>query len=342
MAALRAFGVEAFTAMLYPHKPGMAHSLNEWAAGLRRADPGLPAHRDVLRRAVGRGRRAPRRSARAPGSSSATSRWATSTRTTRCSTRRGASSPTPGVPVVTHCGSGPVPGRFTGPEPVARLLARHPRLRLVVAHLGMPEYAEFLDLAERHDHVHARHHDGVHAVIEKGGAPFPAAELPRLRDLGDRVLLGTDFPNIPYSYAGRARGPGDDRPRRRRGCARSATTTPPGCSPADLPAGPPGIGPPTSAGSPRLPPPLAIRAAATGGGGTLPCRHRRLPGRPRPRSAVDLPGDGASPWPSVAGSPSPLRLPRTRPPVAYGREGTSPAAASPAPPPGKSRITRSS
>ena len=32
VAALRAFGVEAFTAMLYPHKPGMAHSLNEWAA----------------------------------------------------------------------------------------------------------------------------------------------------------------------------------------------------------------------------------------------------------------------------------------------------------------------
>ena len=58
-----------------------------------------------------------------------------------------------GVPVVTHCGSGPVPGRYTGPGPVARLLARHPRLRLVVAHLGMPEYAEFLALAERHDSV---------------------------------------------------------------------------------------------------------------------------------------------------------------------------------------------
>ena len=36
--------------------------------------------------------------------------------------------------------------------------------------------------------------------VEDGGAPFPAAELPRLRDLGDRVLLGSDFPNIPYPY----------------------------------------------------------------------------------------------------------------------------------------------
>jgi predicted TIM-barrel fold metal-dependent hydrolase len=30
---------------------------------------------------------------------------------------------------------------------------------------------------------------------------FPAADLPRLAALGDRVLLGTDFPNIPHSYA---------------------------------------------------------------------------------------------------------------------------------------------
>jgi hypothetical protein len=32
---------------------------------------------------------------------------------------------------------------------------------------------------------------------------FPEAELPRVRDLGLRrkVLLGSDFPNIPYPYA---------------------------------------------------------------------------------------------------------------------------------------------
>ena len=32
-------------------------------------------------------------------------------------------------------------------------------------------------------------------------APFPRQLLPRLRDAGDRVVLGTDFPNIPYPYA---------------------------------------------------------------------------------------------------------------------------------------------
>jgi predicted TIM-barrel fold metal-dependent hydrolase len=105
-----------------------------------------------------------------------------------------------GVPVVTHCGSGPVPGRFTGPGPAAALMARHPRLRLVVAHLGMPEYAEFLDLAEQYDSLMLDTTMAFTPFIEDGGARFPAAELPRLRDRGDRVLLGTDFPNIPYAY----------------------------------------------------------------------------------------------------------------------------------------------
>ena len=30
--------------------------------------------------------------------------------------------------------------------------------------------------------------------------PFPPGAYPRLRDLGDRVLFGSDFPNIPYRY----------------------------------------------------------------------------------------------------------------------------------------------
>jgi uncharacterized protein len=31
--------------------------------------------------------------------------------------------------------------------------------------------------------------------------PFPPSQLPRLRQLGDRILFGSDFPNIPYGYA---------------------------------------------------------------------------------------------------------------------------------------------
>ncbi|HEX4789078.1 MAG TPA: amidohydrolase family protein [Actinospica sp.] len=199
VAALRGFGVKAFTAMLYPHKPGMARSLNDWAAEFAARTPDCvhtatffaePSAADDVRRAAGQG-----------------------ARVFKCHLQVGQFDPNDpvldgawgllaeaGIPVVTHCGSGPVPGRYTGPEPIARLLARHPRLRLVVAHLGMPEYAEFLDLAERHDSVLLDTTMAFTKFIEET-APFPRAELPRLAALGDRILLGTDFPNIPYSYA---------------------------------------------------------------------------------------------------------------------------------------------
>jgi len=198
VAALRSFGVGAFTAMLYPHRPGMARSLNDWAAGFAARTPGClhtatffaePSAAADVRRALGQG-----------------------ARVFKCHLQVGDFDPNDplldeawgllaaaGAPVVTHCGSGPVPGRYTGPGPAARLLARHPRLRLVVAHLGMPEYAEFLALAERHDSVLLDTTLAFTPFID-GGAPFPPDELPRLRDLGGRVLLGTDFPNIPHPY----------------------------------------------------------------------------------------------------------------------------------------------
>ena len=103
------------------------------------------------------------------------------------------------MPVVVHCGSGPAPGKHTGPERFAAVLARHPRLRAVIAHLGLPEYAQFLDLAAAHPYVRPRHHDGFTDFTEHP-TPFPRRAAPRLADLSDRILLGTDFPNIPYPY----------------------------------------------------------------------------------------------------------------------------------------------
>jgi hypothetical protein len=200
VSTLRAFGVAAFTALLYPHKPGMARSLNEWGADFAARTPDClhsatffaePSAAADVRRAIEQG-----------------------ARVFKCHLQVGGFDPNDpqldaawgllaeaGVPVVTHCGSGPVAGRFTGPEPIAQLLARHPALRLVVAHLGMPEYGEFLTLAERHPGVLLDTTMAFTPFIDDQGAAFPRAELPRLRDLGHRVLLGTDFPNIPYTYA---------------------------------------------------------------------------------------------------------------------------------------------
>ncbi|GAB4012014.1 amidohydrolase family protein [Nocardioides ultimimeridianus] len=102
-----------------------------------------------------------------------------------------------GVPVVAHVGSGPVGTPYTGPAATARLLRRHPGLRLVIAHLGMPEAADFIALAETHDHVHL---DTSMALAPFFGT-FPADLVPRLGGLQDRIVYGSDFPTLPFRYA---------------------------------------------------------------------------------------------------------------------------------------------
>ena len=198
LARLRAMGVRSFPSLLYPHRPGMAAWLNGWAAGF--AD----AHPDVARTATF----FPEESAAAYVGEA----LAGGARVFKAHVQVGAYDPRhplldpvwgqladAQVPVVVHCGSGPAPGPFTGPGPFGEVLARHPRLVAVVAHMGMPEYAEFVDLAGSYDRVHL---DTTMAFTDftEERMPYPPGLLPRLADLGDRVVLGSDFPNTPYPY----------------------------------------------------------------------------------------------------------------------------------------------
>ncbi|WP_374778338.1 amidohydrolase [Streptomyces sp. NBC_01310] len=198
VALLREFGVRAFTAMLYPHKPAMAAWLNAWSADFASRTPdclhtatffpeeGVTAY---VRQAVDSGARIFKAHLQVgdydPNDDRLDPVWGLLAEA--------------GIPIVIHCGSGPAAGKYTGPEPIARLLARHPRLPLVIAHMGMPEYADFLDLADRHAEVRL---DTTMAFTDFSEqlSPFPSGDLGRLADLGDRILLGTDFPNIPYPY----------------------------------------------------------------------------------------------------------------------------------------------
>jgi predicted TIM-barrel fold metal-dependent hydrolase len=198
VAMLRAFGVLRFSALAYPHKPGMAAWLNAWAAEFAARTPDSlhsatffpePGAEAYVAEAIGAGARLfkahlqvggydPRDELLGPV-------WALLADA--------------GVPVVVHCGSGPMPGRFTGPGPMSEVLARHPRLVTIIAHLGAPEYGEFLSLAQHHQGVYLDTTMAFTDFLERI-APFPAELRPRLAEAGDRILLGTDFPNIPYSY----------------------------------------------------------------------------------------------------------------------------------------------
>ncbi|MGW7242720.1 amidohydrolase family protein [Streptomyces sp. NPDC054804] len=197
-ALLREFGVRAFTAMLYPHKPGMATWLNAWAADFAQRTPDClhtatlypePGVGTYVREAVEAGARVFKAHVQVgaydPADELLQQAWGLLAEA--------------GIPVVIHCGSGPTPGEHTGPEPIERVLARHPGLRLIVAHMGMAEYEDFLGLAERFEEVRL---DTTMAFTDftERFMPFPRGALSRVADLGDRILLGSDFPNIPYPY----------------------------------------------------------------------------------------------------------------------------------------------
>jgi hypothetical protein len=199
LAVLERLGVRAFPTLPYPHKPGMAGWLNEWSAEFAHRDPRIlssatfypePEAADYVGQALERGARVFKVHVQVgrfdPRDPLLDGVWA----------QLQAS----GTPVVIHCGSGPLVGEHTGPVPVTGLLERYPRLQLVIAHLGMPEYAEFLDLAERYERVHLDTTMFATDFTERL-MPFDPALRPRLGALRDKVVLGSDFPSIPYAYA---------------------------------------------------------------------------------------------------------------------------------------------
>ena len=204
---LRDLGVRAFPTLLYPHKPQMASSLNDWARDFA-CGQRASGHHDVLQT----GTLLPE-----PGVDAYVARAVDEgARVFKVHVQVGGFDPRDplldpvwglladaGLPAVVHTGSGPTPGAFTGPGPFGEVLARHPRLTAVIAHMGMPQHAEFLDLAERYANVYL---DTTMVFVDFFDGAAVQTQLarslaPRLSALRDRVLLGTDFPNIPYPYA---------------------------------------------------------------------------------------------------------------------------------------------
>ncbi|HXS85621.1 MAG TPA: amidohydrolase family protein [Mycobacterium sp.] len=196
---LRQFGVRRFTALVYPHKPDMAAWLNQWAEQFARETPDClatatfypePDAGDYVASAIEAG----------------TQVFKAHVQVGRYQPNDPLLDPVWGAiedartPVVIHCGSGPAAGEHTGPEPIRLLLQRFPRLRLIVAHMGMPEYVDFMDICEGSADVRLDTTMAFTPFIDEL-TPFPPSQLNRLRDLGDRILFGSDFPNIPYSYA---------------------------------------------------------------------------------------------------------------------------------------------
>ena len=196
---LRGLGVARFTALPYAHRPGIAEYLNDWVAEFAADVPECLSSATFY----------PEPDAGAY----VAKRIAAGTEVFKVHVQVGdfdlcdplldevwADLADAGRPVVIHAGSGPVPNAHTGPGPVRGLLRRHPRLTVVLAHMGAPEYAEFLPIAEAHERVYLDTTMTFTDFFERD-APYPRELLPWVAALADRILLGSDFPNIPYPYA---------------------------------------------------------------------------------------------------------------------------------------------
>ena len=198
VAHLEAMGVRHFTALPYAHRPGIAEYLNDWAADFAWRTRGCLSSATFY--------------PEPEAGSYVAERIAAGAKVFKVHVQVGDFDPRDrlldpvwgaladaGTPVVVHAGSGPVANAHTGPGPMADVLARHPQLVAVMAHLGAPEYADFVAMAEKYDRVHLDTTMAFTPFFE-AMAPFQPQLLPRLRDLGPKVLLGSDFPNIPYAY----------------------------------------------------------------------------------------------------------------------------------------------
>ena len=205
-AALRAEGVERFVFFRYAPKPGIARDLNAWLNATARDldgfglplgtvhpdDPeyledvrlaldagclGIKLHEDVQRLAVDDVRFDP---------------------VYRELAARGAF-------LLAHVG--PIPWAYPPDEGAARIervLERHPGLNIVVAHYGTPDTRRYFTLMDEHPRLHLDT-TMVFAADSLVGNERDF-DVALLESHAERVLYGTDFPNIPHAYDSERRG----------------------------------------------------------------------------------------------------------------------------------------
>lgn len=203
-AVLRGAGVERFIFCSYAHKPGMARELNAWLTRTSRAlgGYGLPlatVHpddadaRDTLRVALDGGciglkmhEDVQRVAADDPRFDPVYDELAAR-----------------GGMLLVHVG--PIPWHYppdAGLARIARVVARHSGLAVVVAHYGVPDTAGYFQLMERAPNLHL----DTTMVFAPDSPLGGAIEREAVVAHAARILYGTDFPNVPYPYDSEARG----------------------------------------------------------------------------------------------------------------------------------------
>ncbi len=194
-------GVQHCVALHYAHKPGMARTMNEFMAHLVAEDsrvtgmatvfPGEPGAVQILADAFDAGLEGVKLHCHVQAFSPDDPRLHEIYEL--CVQRN--------RPLVMHAGREPKseaypvdPYELCAAERTERVLVDHPKLKLVIPHLGADEFAAHRRLLERHDNLWL---DST--MMCAGYFPLQGAQsLVQARP--DRIMYGTDFPNLPYAW----------------------------------------------------------------------------------------------------------------------------------------------
>ncbi len=195
-------GIRHVVAFQFAHRPGMARSLNDYMVrlvesfpgrltGLATVYPGEDGCREILEEAFSRGLAGVKLHAHVQcfdmNGKAMEPVYETCERWDR--------------PLVMHASREPKspayrcdPHEICGADRVEAVLREHPRTRLCVPHLGVDEFGLFRDLAFRYDNL------WLDTAMVLAGY-FPVEIGFRLDELrSDRVMYGSDFPDIPYAW----------------------------------------------------------------------------------------------------------------------------------------------
>ena len=201
IAFLLSRGVERIVALHYAHKPGIARGMNAYMAGLVASEPrvvglatvfpGEPGAEAILGEAFSAGLAGVKLHCHvqcfAPDEDALRPVYEACARA--------------GKPLVMHAGREPRSPRYLcdphalcSVERVERVLQDHPTLKLVVPHLGVDEHESYERLLTRHDNLWL---DTTMVLADY----LPWRIPPRLLQVRpERILYGTDFPNLPYAW----------------------------------------------------------------------------------------------------------------------------------------------
>ena len=99
-----------------------------------------------------------------------------------------------GALLLIHAGRLPERSEYVGARIFGRLMRRFPRLKVIVGHAGADEFDAFFDLCGVYEGIYL---DTAMVFNKYLGGPPP---IQRVLEFQDRVLFGSDFPNIPYRW----------------------------------------------------------------------------------------------------------------------------------------------